>query len=150
MLCNKAFPTNDWIPGVISSIQTMRRFPSIDGMKLAYYYYHYYLCVARSYCCTTRLTMSRQFFLSDVSSGNLSNVCTSFEKSSIIPTLAKSCLTVCIQVVFGLPCGRSPFQRYSLRVFLAGVSGCKRMRCSSHISLLFLSISLHGSHFVLA
>ena len=50
--------------------------------------------------------------------------------------LAKSCLTVCIQVVFGLPCGRFTFLRYSLRAFLAGVSGCKHMRCPSHVGLL--------------
>ena len=32
-----------------------------------------------------------------------------------IPTLAKSFLTVCIQAVFGLPCGHFTFLRCSLR-----------------------------------
>ena len=47
-----------------------------------------------------------QLFLSCVSSDNFFNVCASFERSSLIPSLVKSCLTVCIRVVFGLPLGR--------------------------------------------
>ena len=87
-------------------------------------------------------------FQSFVCSDNLFNA--SFERSSLIPTLVKSCLTFCIQVVFGRLFGRITFLRYSLTAFLAGVSGRKRMRCPSHVSLLSLIISLHGSHFVLA
>ena len=94
--------------------------------------------------------MPRQFLLSCARSESLFNVCDSFDRSSLIPMLAKSYLPVCIQVVFGLPCSRFTFLRYSLRAFLAGVSGCKRMRCPSHVSLLSLIILLHGSHFVLA
>ena len=74
-------------------------------------------------------------FLSCVSLHSVSKVCAPLERSSSIPTLAKSCHTVCIQVVFGLPFGRFTFLRCSLRAFLAGVSGCKRMRCPSHVSL---------------
>ena len=77
-----------------------------------------------------------------VSCNNLFNVLVAFERSNLIPMLFKSCRMVCIQVVFGLPRGLFTFLRYSSRAFLVGVSGCSRIRCPSHASLLALSISL--------
>ena len=82
------------------------------------------------------LTIPCQFFLSCVSSDNLFNVCASFERSSLILMLAKSCPTAYIQVFFALPCDNLTFLRYSLGVFLACVSGCKGMRGASYVSLL--------------
>ena len=67
-------------------------------------------------------------------SNNLFNVLVAFERSSLISMLFKSCHIVCIQAAFGLPRGLFTFLRYSSRVFLAGVSGCSRIRCPSHVS----------------
>ncbi len=94
-------------------------------------------------------TMLHHFCLSSVNSINLFTVCFPFDRSNFMSMVAKSCLTVCIQVVFDLPCGRFTFLRHSSRAFLAGVSGSNHMRGPSHVSLRTLIILLHRSHFVL-
>ncbi len=63
-------------------------------------------------------TMLHHFCLSSVNSINLFTVCFPFDRSYFMPMVAKSCLTVCIHAVFGLPCGCFTFLRYSSRAFL--------------------------------
>ena len=112
-----------------------------------YYYYYYY--VLRNYHCTMRLTILLQSVLFRVSSTSLFKVFVAFDRSSLIPILLRSCCIVCINAVFGLPCGLLTFLRYSSKAFLAGVSGYSFIICPNHFNRLIFICLVQGSHFVL-
>ena len=119
--------------------------PYVTTKNSNYYYYY----ISRNYYCTTRFTMLLQSVLLCVSSNSLLNVFVAFDRSSLIPILLRSCRIVCIQVIYGLPCGLLTFLRYSSKAFLAGVSGCSLFICPNHVNrLIFISL-VQGLHFVL-
>ena len=70
-------------------------------------------------------------FLSCVSSNNLFNVLVALERFRLIVMQFRSCRMVCIQVVFGPPFGLFTLLKYSLRTFLAGVSGWKGLQITA-------------------
>ena len=83
----------------------------VPAIRINSYKYSFVLTVSKIWnglLIGTRNSTSLESFKSE----RLFNFCASFDRSSLLPMLAKSCLTVCIQVVFGLSCGHFTFLRY--------------------------------------
>lgn len=91
-----------------------------------------------------------QIFLSDVIAVNILMVSSLLVGFISMFISFRSFFITLIHVIGGLPGGLLPGVRNSFSVFLAGVSGCSRIRCPSQFSLRFLMFRLHGVALVIS